>query len=214
MSEADYQKYDSAIQLQNKSTYHHEYGQTIEEEVIPCEYSQEASTYTDEEILILPPLLVSFSLDGKAVALDDLSSIENSTYLEAKITFFNQSKSRDIEEFEFNPCELPRVHLTLAIMLCSRLNSFVAEQKLERLRKKERQDLLAEDMNTIKQCLQEAENLSTEKIPAYLYFTQKDLTVDASTTLGTEADLQLYYSLLCKCLEDQTEFSLDIIKEG
>ena len=134
------------------------------------------------------PLFISFKLNDKPASLQCLRSIQSGT-LDVYIT---RHKER--------PTTHAKLHEAIAHHLQTRLNAFVAEQKLERLRNEHLIDDI--EFKSVKECLMNAETVSSSSTLVQFYFSKTDSMIDASTSI--RYDFQKNFELLCDCFLKQS----------
>lgn len=176
----------------------------------------EKESFHENENNFSDPLYVTFTLDGRSASLPQLhnfSLLPNQTgVLNAFITTFIDSKV-DFGRMNNSQTQSLRLHDSVAHNLVTRLNSFVAEQTLERLRK-EYETTRRIDYNTVRRCLLEADNVVISTIPVHFYFSKTDTMLDASTSLGVEGDFRQKFSLLCTCISNQNILRMQEVSNG
>lgn len=169
--------------------------QNYEIEIDSRDYEKETEIHYHE------PIFLSFTIDGKGACLDDLYQISSlkkqSSVLNSFITSFRQA-----HDDELTTELLPAIQEAVASNLTMRLNSFVAEQTMERLRMEHKANNEV-DFENVKKCLYEAENVVVSTIPIHFYFSKADTMIDASTSIGMEGGFQQKFSLLNSCISEQ-----------
>ena len=162
------------------------------------ENNESQSNYITKEE---PPLFISFTLDRKAVSsLEDISSLKTSSTLIAYLSVFDSKK------------ELSKIHLAIASLLVFHLNSFVAEQTLALLLHggKSLDDV---DINLVKCCLSDANNVIISSVEIHFYVTKTGLMINTSVPSVMEGVRQGFI-LMSSCLEDQEDMKMRQVANG
>lgn len=171
--------------------------------------------FDENNIDFAEPVYVTFTLDGNSASLQQLRSFSmlsnHSGVLNAFITTFHESKI-NFTGINDSTTQL-RLHDVVAFNLVMKLNSFVAEQTLERLWN-DFKTVNMVDYNSVKRCLLEADNVVLSTIPVHFYFSKTDSMLDASTNIGMEGDFSSKFSLLCTCISQQKSISMDEVSSG
>ena len=165
----------------------------------------------------LPPIFIRFFLDNEEATVDELQSFESGATLSACITTFhtyggaNQSSSHAPQLFSSR--SLPKLHGAIALNLIEQLNSFVAEQTLERLRHVG-SGISEIDLRTAVLSLLEAENVASTAIPLEFFVADSDHLVSAVAPTGNELALETIISTLCSEIEAIKTVKLRRITQG
>ncbi len=149
-----------------------------------------------------PPMFLKFTLNGRTVSLDDISTMTSTSNLHAYITVFEDSKRLLDTKLQSLSREMPTTHSAVAHRLVTSLNSFVAEQTLERLRHIG-PNISDIDLKTVKKRLLEANSVITKTIPLQFYVSRVDKMVSGSEENVTEGILEGAFELLRKELGEQ-----------
>jgi len=163
---------------------------------------------------VLPPLFIKFDLDCMQPVtsiLEDIGRCERNCALNAYITIFDDSKGNLKQRTELDIGTLPTMHAAVVMKLVSRLNSFVAEQTLENLR---REGMTLSNIDIVKKCLLEAENVACTTVPLHFYVAKTDSMLDASIPTVVEGGLNRQFVLLCLYIETQNDIPMKRMPEG
>jgi len=189
------------------------------EAMIDVEFNRNVDESNDK--INLPPLFILFTLDNKPASLKELSLMSSQgskvSILNAFVTTFKdlESPSQSIS----SKTKFPKLHTAVSNTLVMRLNSFVAEQTLDRLclehtSFKDSDDETLKKCETVKKCLYEGENICNSTIPIHFYFSKIDSMLDASVSVEIEGDYQEGYQFLCQCLSNQNDLKLKELSSG
>lgn len=142
------------------------------------------------------PVFILLTIDGKAANLNEISSINESVSLSAYITVFETVGKKN------------KLQHSISSLIISHLNSYIAEQTLEQFLWQG--DQIGEvDVDTVKMCLLEAENVFSWSIPLNFYMPNADSMVDASASDGVKEGLESCFFSLCTCLTEQNDLKLE-----
>jgi len=139
----------------------------------------------------VPPLFILLTIDGEPATLNDISAIDSISSLSVFITVFDSILTSK-KSF---------LHQAVISMIISSLNSFIAEQTLEQLLH-EGKHIDEVDVEAVKLCLTEAENVASIPINLHFYRPNADTMIDASAIASKEG-LQSCFFLLGSCLMKQ-----------
>ena len=122
---------------------------------------------------LLPPIFVSFVLNDEVASLSDISALDASSNLTAYLTIFearegNFGSGSVNTALEQSLSRLPELYNAVALQLMSKLESFVSEQALERLRHIG-SSISDMDLKIAVKSLLEAENVASTKVPIDFY---------------------------------------------
>ena len=132
------------------------------------------------EMNLSPPLFMKFTLDdGDEVPLDDLVRITSSTKLTAYVSVFRHGGLNHMISEE---------HLEVARYVKARLDSYCAEQTLERLREMDT-PFDKSFLRTVRGCMRKAQNVSTVFCEIEIYIAKVDRLVQASMAAGMEMEM-------------------------
>lgn len=161
---------------------------------------------------VLPPLFMKFYLDDKPASIDAIECFDRNYTLNAYITIFDDLKRNNLKQrAEPDIGTLPPVHAAVVTKLVSRLNSFEAEQRLENLR---REGMTLSNIDIVKTCLLEAENVVCISVPLHFYVAKTDSMLDASIPTAVEGGLNRQFELLCLNIETQIDIPMTKFPEG
>lgn len=139
----------------------------------------------------VPPLFILLTIDGVPATLGDIAAIDEVASLSVFLTVFDAVLSG----------EKSLLHQAVTSMIISSLNSFIAEQTLEQILYEGKQ-IDEVDVEAVKVCLTEAENVASVTIPLHFYRPNTDTMIDASAIASKEG-LQSCFFLLGSCLMKQ-----------
>ena len=162
----------------------------------------ESSQCLVAEYNLQPPIFLKFTLNGRTVSLEDISNMTSTSNLHAYITVFEDSRRLLDTKLQSLCREMPKTHSAVAHRLVTSLNSFVAEQTLERLRHigPTISDI---DLKTVKKRLLEANSVISKTIPLQFYVSKVNKMVSGSEENVTEGILESAFELLRKELSEQ-----------
>jgi len=141
---------------------------------------------------IVAPLFILITIDGQASTLHDIETKKTSYTLSLFITVFKS----DVYGRKST------LHQSATSKLISNLNSYVAEQTLEQLLW-EKMQMGNVDIEAVKLCLMEANNVITMKVPLQFYRPNTDSMVDVTDSIGLKEGLQSCFYLLGSFLVEQ-----------
>jgi hypothetical protein len=99
------------------------------------------------------------------------------------------------------------LHTTVAIEIDNALKSYVAEQRLERLRVCGT-SITEADLGTVRKCLRKARDVIVSFIDVHFYVAKSDKMVAASNQGSIESELERGFKLLLQQLESNSDFNL------
>lgn len=142
-----------------------------------------------------PPVFIMIFINDRPATLSDIHTIEDTAALNIAMTTFDHVAIKDSS-----------IHEGVASEIRSLLSSFTAEQTLEQLLW-ECKAIDEVDLEVVKYCLLEAENVVSVTIPLQFYRPNTDTMVDATADAMKEG-IESCFFLLGQCLRKQTSLNL------
>lgn len=149
---------------------------------------------------ILPPIFVRLSLDNELVAPHEIARVDKTATLTVRMSVFNPTGTllnKDSESID--PSNFPKPHYAAALRIRSLLDSYVAEQLLERFREYG-PSISRGDLKVVKKCLERARHVLSQDISIQIYDAKSDSMIRPPATSGgnsaIEKALPLFYAEL------------------
>ena len=170
--------------------------------------SSDASEVPEGSLYISPPIFVRFSLDGELVALDEIAKVNRTSTLTASISIFDPKGTLTNKHFEaLSPSHFPGPQYAVALRIRSLLDSYVAEQLLERFRAYG-PSVSRSDLKVVRQCLQKARHVLSRDIEIQFFDSKKDSMIRAAAPSGGDAEIENAFPLLYAQLEEDDSILL------
>ena len=168
----------------------------------------ESDTDVERSNLVSPPIFFRFKLDGKNVSVRDLYWVSKSATLTAEISIFKRTPDR-----KSDPQAMPWSHQAAALELNAHLQSYVAEQTIERLRHCG-PSITDQDLRIVKKCLNRVQSVISFSIEVFFYVAKTDSMVTASAPAGGESEVEEGFRLLNFELQRNRSFKLELVSGG
>ena len=158
---------------------------------------------------ILAPIFVRLYLDDKLVAPDEIIGLSKSATLKAQISLFDPSGVMTNKHLDdLDPSVVPEAHYAVVLRIRSLLDSYVAEQLLERFRFYG-QTISSSDLKLARQCLHKARHVLSRDVNIRFYDAKSDSMVHPAALAVGDAQIEQAIPLLCSELQKNSSIQMN-----
>ena len=159
--------------------------------------SSDVSAEVYESYNILPPIFVRLSLDDELVAPHEIVRVDKTATLTARISVFDPTGALMNKKFEsIDPSNFPESHFRVAQTIRSLLDSYVAEQLLERFREYG-PSVSRGDVMIVKKCLRRARHVISRDVKIQIYDAKSDSMIRPPAQSGGSTEIEKVLPLFC-----------------
>lgn len=146
--------------------------------------SSDASAEIHGSYHILPPIFVRLSLDDELVAPHEIARVDKTATLTTRISVFDPTGALTNKNFEsIDQSNFPEPHYRVALTIRSLLESYVAEQLLERFREYG-PSVSRSDLKIVKKCLHRARHVLSRDVKFEIYDAKSDSMIRPAQSGG------------------------------
>jgi hypothetical protein len=157
---------------------------------------------------ILPPIFVRLSLDDELVAPHEIARVDKTATLTAWMSVFDPTGALRNTDFEsIDPSSFPEPHYAVARRIRSLLDSYVAEQLLERFREYG-PSISRGDLKIVKKCLQRARHVLSQDISIQIYDAKSDSMIRPPAPSGGNGEIEKAFPLFYAELQNDESTQL------
>jgi hypothetical protein len=154
---------------------------------------------------VIFPIFVRFSINGNPATLRDLNTLDNNLRLAAQISLFHHDENHVVGSAKRT---MPWSHNFVSTELRLLLDSFVAEQTIERLRHV--RSVGHVDLSIVKRCIRKARNVVSSVVDIF-FVSKTDAMAHASTLANSDADMEGIFSLFLRELQGSQSIKLQLV---
>ena len=159
------------------------------------------------------PIFLRFLLDKEPASMDDLRRVGHSTNLTVLVSVYAGSSRSNSHLLEGRFPSLPVSHLNVAAEIGSLLDSYVAEETLERLRR-HGSGIQDEDLQMARTCLRKARYAMASTIDVFFYVPKSDSMVSAGAPAGAKLEVEEGFRILSDQLTQNGKDALKSFGDG
>jgi hypothetical protein len=158
---------------------------------------------------ILPPIFVRLYLDDELVAPDEITRVSKTATLKAQISLFGRDGAVTNQHLDdLHPSEVPEAHYAVVLRIRSLLDSYVAEQLLERFRYYG-QSISRSDLKLARQCLHKARHVLSRDVNIRFYDAKSDSMVHPAAPAEGVTQVEEAIPILCSELQENSSIQMN-----
>jgi hypothetical protein len=170
--------------------------------------SSDGSDALYRPLATLPPIFVRFLLDDELVDLNDITQLDRTATLKAEISLFDFVGTTSNEaRGDLDPADLPEAHYAVILRLRSLLDSYVAEELLERLRQYG-PSVSRSELKMVRQCIRKVSQVLNHDVPVEFYDSKSDSMVHPGAPTAADTLVEEAFPLFCLELQKNESIHL------